>query len=160
MELQAVISALEYLISHKRIGTNISIYSDSNLLIQSMTLNWKRKRNLDLWETLDHLSSSFSITWVKVKGHSTDRYNLQVDRLAVAESIRAQKSKLIHRSSQRSSSHFLCTRCGHETSGKLTWKEGNQSIRVDCLHCGRFIKFAPKTKILERLARSNGDLHK
>ena len=44
--------------------------------------NKKKVKNKDLWMKLDILSSQFQITWNWVKGHSGNKYNEEVDRLA------------------------------------------------------------------------------
>ena len=49
MEMMAVISGLESVSN----DGDVTIYSDSKYVINSITLGWKRKANLDLWELLD-----------------------------------------------------------------------------------------------------------
>ena len=65
MEMTAIIKALEYL--HKSYknthALKIKIYSDSNLIIQTLTQNWKRKKNTDLWAQLDKLRAPLDIEW-------------------------------------------------------------------------------------------------
>lgn len=85
MELTAIIKALEY--AYK---TNVSatIVSDSQYCIYSINKNWKRKKNLDLWQAIDELINNVNVTFEWTKGHadtsSNDSiYNNRVDTLAV-----------------------------------------------------------------------------
>ena len=91
MELIAVIEALESIPK----DSSLQIFTDSKYLINGIELwikqwkknNWigsnkKKIKNKDLWTKLDTLSSQFHITWNWVKGHSGNKYNEEVDRLA------------------------------------------------------------------------------
>lgn len=91
MELIAVIEALESIPK----DSSLQIFTDSKYLINGIELwikqwkknNWmgsnkKKVKNKDLWTKLDTLSSQFHITWNWVKGHSGNKYNEEVDRLA------------------------------------------------------------------------------
>src|SRR5437016_14671321 len=49
MEITAAIEALRRLPS----GIEVTIRSDSQYLVKTMTLGWKRRENLDLWKMLD-----------------------------------------------------------------------------------------------------------
>ena len=95
MEMMAMIKALEYL--HKKFKKNevqkleIELYSDSNLLIKSLNLGWKRKANLDLWEQMDRQRAWLNIKWTWVKAHATDKYNNAADAIAFKEAHKAKK---------------------------------------------------------------------
>ena len=73
MEIQSAIEAVKYMVSNNI--KNFTIYSDSMYLIGTMTLNWKRKKNNDLWKEMDDLVKGLNITWLHVKGHEGDKYN-------------------------------------------------------------------------------------
>jgi len=45
----------------------IEVFSDSNLLVQSLNLGWKRKANLDLWGEMDEARGWLNIKWTWVK---------------------------------------------------------------------------------------------
>lgn len=62
------------------------IVSDSMYVIGTMTLNYKRNKNNDLWEIMDKVVKDLSITWSHVKGHSGNKYNELCDALAVTAS--------------------------------------------------------------------------
>lgn len=81
MEIQSAIEAVKYMVSNNI--KNFTIYSDSMYLIGTMTLNWKRKKNNDLWKEIDDLVKGLNITWLHVKGHEGDKYNELCDTLAV-----------------------------------------------------------------------------
>lgn len=62
---------------------NITIYTDSMYVIGTMTMNWKKNKNLDLWPKLFDVVEGLNITWKHVKGHSGDQYNELCDVFAV-----------------------------------------------------------------------------
>jgi ribonuclease HI len=78
MELMAAIRALKAL----RNARSVVLHSDSQLLIKTMTLGWKRKANHDLWAELDRLRTVHEITWQWVRGHNGHAENERCDRLA------------------------------------------------------------------------------
>jgi ribonuclease HI len=69
----------------------LEVYSDSNLLVQTLTKGWKRKKNLDLWNELDQLKNGIKINYHWVKAHALNRYNNEVDLMALKEAKQAQK---------------------------------------------------------------------
>jgi len=80
MEIQAVIEACKWAIFNNI--ESITIYSDSMYVIGTVSMNWKKNKNKDLWNILDALSTKLNITWKHVKGHSGDKYNDLCDALA------------------------------------------------------------------------------
>lgn len=92
MEMTAVIEALRY-IDHEKLHTaQIALYSDSNLVIQTLLQGWKRKANLDLWEELDELNEELDIDYQWVKGHAKNHWNNECDKVAQKEAEVAQKT--------------------------------------------------------------------
>jgi len=89
MEITAVIEALKIL----SVGVNVRIYSDSTYVINTMTKNWRRKKNQDLWILLDNEAALRNIEWEWVKGHSGDEFNEEADRLAYQEALKIAKEK-------------------------------------------------------------------
>lgn len=82
MELTAIIEGLKFI--KEIIGEkNVSIYSDSQYIINTMKNNWKKKLNLDLWDSLDNLIQNMNIDWIWIKGHNDNKYNEICDKLAV-----------------------------------------------------------------------------
>ena len=91
MELIAIIRALESIPKE----SSLQIFTDSKYVINGIeswivkwkTNNWigsnkKNVKNKDLWTRLDVLTNQFQIKWNWVKGHSGNKYNEEVDRLA------------------------------------------------------------------------------
>ena len=78
MELIAAIKGLEAL----KFPCEVELYSDSQYLVNTMTKNWKRKANIDLWEELDELCSQHQVKFLWVKGHSGHPENERCDFLA------------------------------------------------------------------------------
>ena len=91
MELMAVIAGLEAL---KKQDLNITIYSDSKYVVESVEKGWvfqwnmkpdfAKKKNRDLWKKFIKLYEYQQISFVWVKGHSTTKENNRCDELATA----------------------------------------------------------------------------
>jgi ribonuclease HI len=94
MELTAVLEGLKYL----KEKCEVTIYSDSAYVINAFEKGWiydwkkanwtrgkKREelKNKELWQNLLQLSGQHEVTWIKVKGHSDNKYNNRCDELAV-----------------------------------------------------------------------------
>ena len=78
MEITAAIEALRRLPS----GSQVTIRTDSQYLVKTMTLGWKRRENLDLWKVLDAEVAQRKVHWEWVRGHSGDTFNERADELA------------------------------------------------------------------------------
>lgn len=81
MEITAVIKACQWLILKG--FTEATIYTDSMYVIGTMTQNWKKNKNEDLWAELEQLASQLNLKYIHVKGHSGNVYNELCDALAV-----------------------------------------------------------------------------
>ena len=79
MELTAVIRGLEATPE----GSSSVINSDSQYIVNTMNLGWKRNANKDLWRALDSLVKSRDVKFIWVKGHAGNTWNEKADRLAV-----------------------------------------------------------------------------
>ena len=94
MELLAAITALEALNE----SCLVTLYSDSQYLINGLTKGWAKKwkannwiksdkkkaLNTDLWDRMLNLDEKHQIAYVWVKGHNGHKYNEICDSLAVA----------------------------------------------------------------------------
>lgn len=91
MEIQAVIEALMVL----KKSSKITLYTDSTYVKDGITkwiFSWKKNgwrnsnrkpvKNSDLWQILELETAKHDIEWIWVKGHSGNRYNEIVDKLA------------------------------------------------------------------------------
>jgi ribonuclease HI len=89
MEMIAAIEALKTLVPSQ----SVVLHSDSQLLIKTMTLGWKRNKNQDLWAELDHLAMLHRITWQWVRGHNGHPENELCDSLAQRAASVARSSR-------------------------------------------------------------------
>lgn len=78
MEITAAIEALRNLPP----GISILIRTDSQYLVKTMTLGWKRSANPDLWRELDAEVARHRVRWEWVRGHAGDPMNERADALA------------------------------------------------------------------------------
>ena len=90
MELTAALRALKSLKQPSQVG----LYTDSEYLRRGIqewlpgwrARGWKRKggvlANVDLWQALDQAIRQHEIEWHWVKGHSVNKDNQRVDKLA------------------------------------------------------------------------------
>lgn len=89
MEILGVAEALAKIAKNVRNADEITVYSDSQLVVETMNKGWKKKTNLDLWHKLDEAIACLKskgindVRFVKVKGHSDNKWNNLVDRIAV-----------------------------------------------------------------------------
>jgi ribonuclease HI len=89
MEVTAVLEALRTIPRN----ADVRIFSDSTYVINTMTKNWKRKKNQDLWALLDNEVGPRNVEWEWVKGHSGDRFNEEADQLAYREASKVAKGR-------------------------------------------------------------------
>lgn len=87
-ELSAVIVALHAI---SKPITFLTIYSDSQYVINTINKGWQRKKNIDLWNLFDkvHKQAQYycrNITFEWTKGHTDNKFNNLADKLAVEAS--------------------------------------------------------------------------
>ena len=100
MEITAVIEALKIL----KYPCAVKVYSDSayvvNAFNQKWIVNWQKNNwksksgsvlNQDLWQELLKYTKVHNVEFIKVKGHSDNKYNNRCDELAVSEIKSAKK---------------------------------------------------------------------
>ena len=101
MEILAAIRGLEA----TSVQANVTIYSDSQYLVNTMTRGWERKANKDLWAMLDTAVESRQVKWEWVRGHSGNPGNEEADRLATGMAgSPAGAARLTHLDEQGSAS--------------------------------------------------------
>ncbi|MBM3942664.1 MAG: ribonuclease HI [SAR202 cluster bacterium] len=81
MEMLAAIRGLEAASG----ADQVVIYTDSALVVNTMTKGWKRNKNQDLWDDLDRLAAGREITWKWVRGHNGTPGNELADSIASRE---------------------------------------------------------------------------
>lgn len=96
MELLAIRNALEFAQKNRHPNEKVVIYSDSayaiNCYLQEWYINWQSNgwtnskgedvANQDLWIEIVPYFDNFWYTFIKVKGHETNYWNNECDRLA------------------------------------------------------------------------------
>ena len=85
MELTAVIKSFQS--DYIKSNSVVTIRSDSQLIINTMNKNWKKKENTDLWNDLDEYKKSKNLRceWEWVKAHAGIEGNENVDQKANQE---------------------------------------------------------------------------
>ena len=98
MELTAVIEALKLL----KFKCKVKLYSDSAYVVNAFNQKWingwikngwknaskEPVKNKELWQELYNLTKEHEITFIKVKGHSDNKYNNRCDEMARNEVTR------------------------------------------------------------------------
>ncbi|KWT86750.1 ribonuclease H [Candidatus Magnetominusculus xianensis] len=94
MELSAVIAGL----SELKTRCEVSVYTDSQLIVNAMTKGWLKNwqannwitsarakvKNIDLWEKLSALCKEHIVTFNWIRGHNGNPENERADALACA----------------------------------------------------------------------------
>lgn len=95
MELLAVIVGLEAI---KWENAKVHIFSDSTYVVHAVTegwlqgwqhKNWKKVKNVDLWQRFLAVYNRHQVEFTWVKGHASNPKNERCDRLAVAAALQA-----------------------------------------------------------------------
>ena len=80
MELMAAIEGLRA----TQPGAEVILRSDSQYVVKSMTLHYKRNKNNDLWDLLDAETKTRRVRFEWVRGHGDDPINNRADELALS----------------------------------------------------------------------------
>ena len=92
MELTAVVKGLQML----KFPCEVELYSDSAYVVNAFNQGWiynwsknnwktadkKEVKNKEIWQELYELTKTHKVTFIKVKGHSDNKYNNRCDELA------------------------------------------------------------------------------
>ncbi len=123
MEMLAVIKGLEAVPESAR----VTVHSDSAYVINTMTRNWRRNANKDLWGRLDAAAAARKVRWNKVRGHSGVELNEEADTLAAQEAgSRASAGQAAQEAGSRAGAGQGTPRAG----GGLTHVGGSGEARM------------------------------
>jgi ribonuclease HI len=130
MEITAAIEALRRIPA----GASVKLHSDSQYVIKTMTLGWKRRENTDLWPQLDAEVARRRIAWQWVRGHAGDPLNERADELArsAAEGRSPKSSRPLAFASESRSSDNGRSSVVEQLSTRL---RAGETIRP-CASCG------------------------
>jgi len=92
MELTGAIEGLRMIPT----GTRVVLRSDSQYVVKTMNLKWKRRQNVELWEKLDAEVAQRQVKFEWVEGHAGDPLNEEADRHARAAAATAAKTGRVH----------------------------------------------------------------
>ena len=90
MEIASVIEGF----SRLKYQCFVKVYSDSKYVIDTVTKNWQKKKNIDLWNVLDNVIANHRVSWNWVKGHASNKYNDRCDELAVEQYKKNMKGEV------------------------------------------------------------------
>ncbi len=84
MEMMAILKALIFLNVKGIKKSKVELYSDSRLVINTMSKGWKKKANLDIWQEIDIANASClangnTLSWNWVKAHNNHPENEYCD---------------------------------------------------------------------------------
>jgi ribonuclease HI len=65
-------------------GAEVIVRTDSEYVVKTMTLGWKRKANEEFWRDLDREVAARHVRFEWVRGHAGDKHNERADKLAAA----------------------------------------------------------------------------
>ena len=108
MEVLAAIKGIEATPS----GVDVCVHSDSSYLVNTMTKNWKRNKNRDLWNRLDAEVAKRNVSWNWVRGHAGHPLNEMADRIANAEA----RGEPVNNSSSQTANHRHSRESGNPSS--------------------------------------------
>lgn len=78
MEVMAAIAGMEQIPT----GSIVELHADSQYVLKTISGEFKKKKNVDLWKRLDQAMKGKEVHTVWVRGHNGDHYNEHCDELA------------------------------------------------------------------------------
>lgn len=79
-ELKAIITAIYHL---PRNAKNVKVISDSQYALKTLSGEWNRKMNIDLFDVFEKVTNGkkLTITYEWIKGHNGNKYNELCDKM-------------------------------------------------------------------------------
>ena len=65
-------------------GSDVIVRSDSEYVVKTMMLGWKRNANQEFWRELDREVAARQVRFEWVRGHAGDKNNERADKLAAS----------------------------------------------------------------------------
>lgn len=127
MELLAVIGALRVCPVS---SSGIIVYSDSQYIVNTVSKNWSRLKNKDLWDQLDFYLDLFKVSFVWVKGHNGNKFN-EVANLLAKNASTKMKEFVTKNKKDRRAERRERRRSRLEGSLKLTGVKNGQAGTID-----------------------------
>lgn len=148
MEMEGVIAALRFL--EKNDFEKAEILCDSKLILKTITENWKKNKNTDLWTKIDSLILKLrdkKIVWQWVKGHAGEKYNEMVDTAAREEALKIENKKTVKALEKNTEKEevFFCNKCQISVEPNFQLLEKSALLKAICSKCNSYIKFAKKS---------------
>jgi cyclic pyranopterin phosphate synthase len=130
MEILAVIKGLEAVSQ----SSDVTVYSDSQYVVNTMTRGWKRNANQDLWVLLDTVAGERRVQWKWVRGHVGNLGNEEANALAykrMASLAKLDQSSLTHLDAEG------CSRMvdvgGKESTARVAVARGSVRMKPETL---------------------------
>src|SRR6266851_5689366 len=122
----------------------VTVRSDSQYVVKTMTLGWKRRENVELWQQLDAEVAQRKVNFEWVRGHAGDPHNERADELAnraATQAAKAGRDVFSRGASTESSSKAARVVHNDESEAEVTRQlrpllEGGETI-ARCEGCGR-----------------------
>ena len=121
MEMLAVVEGLSALPE----SSEVTVYSDSQYVVNTMTRNWKRNVNNDLWTLLDTEVAKRNVHWQWVRGHDGNPMNELADRLANREA-----NGLAMEADSTSNQLTHIDESGKASMVDVGWKDDTQRVAI------------------------------
>lgn len=141
MEITAAIEALRAFPP----GAEVTVRTDSQYVVKTMTVGWKRRENLDLWRELDAEAAHRLVRWEWVRGHADDIHNNRADELARTAAAAATK-RMAPRSAARSGRASTRNESEEQTMAELEPLLRPDEAARHCAACGRIFVTADDSR--------------
>jgi len=160
MELYSVIESLKF--AHKNKETTISIFTDSQLICNSINKgwlykwtknNWRKSNgtkvlNIDLWDTLNSLLVGLNVSFIWIAGHNGIEGNERCDMLCkkAAEQATLEDTVYINTINSQNNIDFSNNNLSNNTTSNSNIKHSTEKKYKYTSKCGNYILYVNKEK--------------